>query len=76
MGRGLGVKWSGQRHLIAEYRPIPLHLQFIWQLILQAGVGQHVSLLAPIRMVLLQLDQGRGSGRLGGGGAGNLVPAC
>ena len=77
-GRGLGVRWSGQRHLFAEYRPMPLHLQSKWQLTLQAG-SLHVSLLAPSRMFLpqnLQLDRGRGSGRLGGGGAGDLVPTC
>ena len=75
-GCGGGAWWRGQRHLLAEYRPRPLHLQSLWQFTAQAG-SAHVSLPAPARMILLQnlqLDRGRGTGR--GGGAGDLVARC
>merc|ERR1712015_149559 len=76
--RERGAWWRGQRHLLAEYRPRPLHLQSLWQFTAQAG-SAHVSLPAPVRMILLQklqLDWGSGTGRGGRGGAGGFAAEC
>ena len=74
--RERGAWWRGHRHLLAEYRPRPLHLQSLWQFTAQAG-SAHVSLPAPVRMILLQnlqLDWGVALGGAIGVGQGTLLP--
>ena len=63
----VAIWWRGQRHLLAEYRPRPLHLQPLWQCTEQ-DASAHESLSAPLRMVLpqpLQVDRGAALGGTG-----------